>query len=653
MIIKGLTADVLRVMNNAGDKAAISNLLNGPLTNEDSPLTDAQRMADIRSQTQQKRPLVFEYPYLDSNYKVAWKSVELYINPERISIGTAKIKSKHVTRGGIVYHHWGDDHGSLSLAGTTGLAGMKGIQQLEEIYHASGTLLRYGKHGPEKINLTGVKDFEVIDYNDPLGVLSSTKKNLSKIKLGEVKSKLDSRIKQLEAPKPVFLGKMEISAGQIGTVKITKNIQAYNSVNAAKLDTTTFKKTLLKDGTYKVFRVLKNVRYGTLLDLGSHLYIKNLKGYVQYSPLPTKIKQQKEAALKYEQAARFKADVTKKNQDIILKISTDMYLAGMSNLEVADKISNAGAELYTWEEKYVQKYKKKPSVRDFYQQAQYIFQVQCPELSSEIKNQLAYQHTMSEYGENNNDVKLLDESTNSTRRIIDNSLSSVYEVRQPSNQSEDSTITLNEDYFGKNISWDGKALVKGQIGRVVVKKDIFIYSGTEASSQVLTRVRTAKKGETLPAFKHVTINGQGMIKVGVSYGKSLYVAKKDDYITYQTVSKTQLNQLAAATALDDMAAKISYMSVQRSKAINMQIMALEEFYENEENIRNQLKASALKNDFTAELTDKWKPRSVICYFENRAYIGHFDAFSYARIAQTPLISYDLKFTITKQIVGQN
>ncbi|MNM84468.1 hypothetical protein D3C81_965580 [compost metagenome] len=49
--------------------------------------------------------------------------------------------------------------------------------------------------------------------------------------------------------------------------------------------------------------------------------------------------------------------------------------------------------------------------------------------------------------------------------------------------------------------------------------------------------------------------------------------------------------------------------------------------------------------------DEWAPRRLILYYENRAYIGHFDSFSYNRVADSPLIQYDMRFTVEKQILG--
>lgn len=108
--------------------------------NNYSGLRNAQKIADDRmSKNKTKLPMVIEY-YQSKGKR---SSIELYINPARLTMQTAKVKAKAVTRGGIFYHHWGDDHWTMSISGTTGFSGMKGIEQLETIYAYSGTLLRY------------------------------------------------------------------------------------------------------------------------------------------------------------------------------------------------------------------------------------------------------------------------------------------------------------------------------------------------------------------------------------------------------------------------------------------------------------------------------------------------------------------------------
>ena len=61
-------------------------------------------------------------------------------------------------------------------------------------------------------------------------------------------------------------------------------------------------------------------------------------------------------------------------------------------------------------------------------------------------------------------------------------------------------------------------------------------------------------------------------------------------------------------------------------------------------------ASAGWADINDELMDPWRPRPIWILFEDRVYIGHFDSFTYNRVAATPDITYDMKFTILREIV---
>ena len=61
-------------------------------------------------------------------------------------------------------------------------------------------------------------------------------------------------------------------------------------------------------------------------------------------------------------------------------------------------------------------------------------------------------------------------------------------------------------------------------------------------------------------------------------------------------------------------------------------------------------ASAGWADINDELQDPWRPRPIWILFEDRVYIGHFDSFTYNRTAATPDITYDMKFTILREIV---
>ena len=142
----------------------------------------------------------------------------MYINPDRLSISHQKVKGKAYTRGGIFYHHWGDDHPVLTLSGTTGFSGMKGIQTLEEIYHASGTLLKYQKFGPEKYaQRTNQQSSEVnfghdydsndlayfnskkVDLNSPTSVVNAALETSTKQQLGDIQSILENQKRREQA----------------------------------------------------------------------------------------------------------------------------------------------------------------------------------------------------------------------------------------------------------------------------------------------------------------------------------------------------------------------------------------------------------------------------------------------------------------------
>lgn len=170
------------VFANIGQDKEYNDLMNNILSegrNYESPFgvnssvsgqASAQDISHYYMKQKQRRPFVIEY-YKDSKDNNP-TSITMYINPERLTIANSKIIGRQVTKGGIFYHHYGAGHSTMSLSGTTGLSGMAGIKQLEEIYYASGTLLRYKNYAPVQI-YGSVESFNTIDYNDPLGAIDT------------------------------------------------------------------------------------------------------------------------------------------------------------------------------------------------------------------------------------------------------------------------------------------------------------------------------------------------------------------------------------------------------------------------------------------------------------------------------------------------
>ena len=130
----------------------------------------AQLYSDAYMKLQQREPLTFSYFKKSSDTSPT--ELTMYINPNKLQFSNQKLIGKAITREGIFYNHIGPDNSTIQLSGTTGLSGMKGIKQLEEIYYASGTLLRYNNYLPIQVN-SNVTDYQNINYSDPYTTTSN------------------------------------------------------------------------------------------------------------------------------------------------------------------------------------------------------------------------------------------------------------------------------------------------------------------------------------------------------------------------------------------------------------------------------------------------------------------------------------------------
>ena len=63
-------------------------------------------------------------------------SVQMYMNPENFQISESKLIQPTRTKGGFVVQYWGDNLTRLSLSGTTGSSGIKGINILRDVYRS-------------------------------------------------------------------------------------------------------------------------------------------------------------------------------------------------------------------------------------------------------------------------------------------------------------------------------------------------------------------------------------------------------------------------------------------------------------------------------------------------------------------------------------
>lgn len=63
-------------------------------------------------------------------------AVQMYINPENFIISESKQITSTRTKGGFVIQYWGENLSQLTLSGTTGSSGVKGINILRDIYRS-------------------------------------------------------------------------------------------------------------------------------------------------------------------------------------------------------------------------------------------------------------------------------------------------------------------------------------------------------------------------------------------------------------------------------------------------------------------------------------------------------------------------------------
>lgn len=62
--------------------------------------------------------------------------IQMYINPENFQVNESKTINHTRTKGGFVVQYWGDNLTEITLRGTTGSSGVRGVQVLRDIYRA-------------------------------------------------------------------------------------------------------------------------------------------------------------------------------------------------------------------------------------------------------------------------------------------------------------------------------------------------------------------------------------------------------------------------------------------------------------------------------------------------------------------------------------
>jgi hypothetical protein len=88
-------------------------------------------------------------------------TVRMYINPQNISYNHKKLINKERTKGGYTLQYWGEELSTLVISGTTGSAGIEGINMLYEIYRAE-------QYGFDAVGLTLAANNAAADVSNNL-----------------------------------------------------------------------------------------------------------------------------------------------------------------------------------------------------------------------------------------------------------------------------------------------------------------------------------------------------------------------------------------------------------------------------------------------------------------------------------------------------
>lgn len=110
------------------------------------PATDPLRdKGNVREGDLQQPAIVANNPQMPEGVRkrqlLRWKVpdlgyVDMYINPQQLTIQEKKVISKRRTKGGYIVQYWGEELPTIALSGSTGASGIEGINILRDVYRA-------------------------------------------------------------------------------------------------------------------------------------------------------------------------------------------------------------------------------------------------------------------------------------------------------------------------------------------------------------------------------------------------------------------------------------------------------------------------------------------------------------------------------------
>jgi hypothetical protein len=129
------------------------------------------------------------------------KTVEVYLNPERIDFREKKIQQSSVTKGGFMISYWGEDLPRLSVSGTTGSSGIEGIYILKDVYRNEQIVYKQILESRISTNIENIQNIKTNEQGSSLAGLIETVFNVSNLFNSEDGTGISSTIDKLLSQK--------------------------------------------------------------------------------------------------------------------------------------------------------------------------------------------------------------------------------------------------------------------------------------------------------------------------------------------------------------------------------------------------------------------------------------------------------------------
>lgn len=600
--------------------------------NNDSRNTyyEAQKRADMYMKLKDRKLMIFEY--LQSKNPEKWVSVTMYINPDKMSIAQQKVKGKQYTRGGIFYHHWGDDHPVMSLSGTTGMSGMKGIEVLENIYHASGTLLRYQEFGPSKYitDTLRTQDNAVllndVNINSTVDVMNSAANSNSQKYISDLKTYV-SKSYVLQTEWREYMENQRLIENSSSANSVMRNLQEENEQLRKQYY---FPDGSGKDTTSAAESQQMVQAYISKWDVYLAIKAKVDQLYVELggNPKPTA-----------KRDAEIRAEIKDKHAEAI-----SIRKKWKFDLNFEDG-SYTYAELVNLKTRWIEAAKKYVQNKESWNNASTT--VKDPSTGRTIN--------LSEITKRNESLR----EKNGFPTGTYNELAKY--VTQGKIGSENINLKINDVRQMTSTllgTYQSVLRAQGTLDAINKVKDTLT---SWVSSKSIRPTTDEYKNYALSEYRKIAGIDNSII-TALAYQDAIYYSSDATEILNLTNS---FANSSAATALstmnndspipyaEDVTAQLAAITADRMAALNSIMQEVAAYEEKEKKFAEELRTNAL-SDIMGDFTDEWKPRRIIIYYENRVYVGHFDQFSYSRDATNQLlIRYEMRITIEKQIIGSS